>query len=209
MQLRRRIALLTSALVITAPALTACGFNMATDRENSTVAGANNRDGSVDVLNAVLVTAENGSARLVATYSNNNVEEAASVTDVQATDGDVTVKGFSPVEMKAYGNAVPKHSDPETLVKGDSVKRGGYVRLTFSFGDGTSSEVNVPVMAAWEEYAGWGPGCTSEERPEPVGPLQAHGEGAESEHAAEESHEASPSAIVEAAECAAPSASTH
>lgn len=176
MQLRRKIALLSSALVITAPALTACGFNWATDRENSTVAGANNRTGSVDVLNAVLVSSENGSARLVATFSNNSTDESATVTDVQgatgANDPKVTVTGFKPIDLDAYAMVAPVKDDTagEILVKGD-VERGGYVRLDFTFGDGSTEMVNVPVMAAWEEYDGWGPGGSGIERPKFSGPL--------------------------------------
>lgn len=198
MQLRRRIALLSSALVITAPVLSACGFDRATDRENSTIAGANNRTGSVDVLNATLVTTENGSARLVATFSNNAPKKPATVTGISAaSDADVTISGFKPIELEPYGMVAPKKSDAEILVEGD-VERGGHVRLIFSFADGTESMVNVPVMAAWEEYKGWGPGGSGEQRPEFVGPRSEHGAGHGEESSEESGHAEGDAATDEA-----------
>lgn len=186
MQLRRKIALLTSALVFTAPALTACGFDWATDRENDTIAGANNRTEDVDVLNAVLVATENGKARLVATFANNIQDAAVKVTDVTPGEGSegVTIEGFEPIEIAKYGMAAPSKDDPEILVVGNDVERGSHVRLVFEFSTGDSAMVNVQVMPAWEEYAGWGPGGGSEQRTERPG--ARHG----AEHATEDAPQA-------------------
>ena len=74
MQLRRSARLLTAtgALVLAASALTSCGFDYATDRVYTPGAGTNDRDGSVDVLGAVVVSAEDGSGTLVASFSNDD-----------------------------------------------------------------------------------------------------------------------------------------
>lgn len=198
MQLRRKIALLTGALVFTAPALTACGFDWATDRENDTIAGTNNRTKDVDVLNAVLVAAENGEARLVATFANNVQDASVEVTGVAPGEGSegVTIKGFKPFEIAKYGMAAPAKDDAEVLVTGDDVMLGKHVRLVFDFSTGESAMVNVQVMPAWEEYAGWGPGGASQERPERPG--AHHGEEhAEDAASATASAEATPSASHE------------
>lgn len=202
MQLRRKIALLTGALVFTAPALTACGFDWATDRENDAVAGTNNRTQDVDVLNAVLVATENGEARLVATFSNNVQDAPVEVTGVSAGEGSesVEIEGFKPIEIAKYGMAAPSKDDPEILVTGDDVVRGGHVRLVFDFSTGTSAMVNVQVMPAWEEYAGWGPGGGSEERTERPG--ARHGAGHAEEEASDEAH-SSESTDADASESAA------
>ncbi len=56
MHLRRTTALSVGSLLLAAPLLSSCGFNYATDRPNTVAAGANNRDGAVDVLGAVIVS---------------------------------------------------------------------------------------------------------------------------------------------------------
>ena len=75
MHLRRSLALATGALVLAVPALTSCGFDYATDRIYTQAAGVNDRDATVDVLGAVVVSAEEGSGIFVASFSNNNNEE--------------------------------------------------------------------------------------------------------------------------------------
>ena len=87
MQLRRSFALTAAALALTAPALTSCGFDYATDRYYTPANGANNRDGVVDVLGAVVVSTEPGSGTFVASLSNNSTTEATSFTELGATEG--------------------------------------------------------------------------------------------------------------------------
>ena len=50
--LRRTLATVAASLALVS-ALAACGFNYPTDRINNITAGANDRDGTVNVLNAV------------------------------------------------------------------------------------------------------------------------------------------------------------
>ena len=66
-----RLALSIGALVLAVPGVSACGFNYATDRENTIANGVSNKDGEVDVLNAVIVSSEDGSGTFIATLSNN------------------------------------------------------------------------------------------------------------------------------------------
>ena len=67
---RRNLALTIAALLFAVPSLASCGFNYATDREYSPAAGSNNQDGVVDVLNAVIVSQEDGSGTFITSLSN-------------------------------------------------------------------------------------------------------------------------------------------
>ena len=66
MNLRRALALGTAGLAATA-ALSACGFNYPTDRINNLVAGVDDRSGTVEVLNAAVVSQSDNSGTFVAT----------------------------------------------------------------------------------------------------------------------------------------------
>ena len=69
---RRKLATAIGALVLAVPALSACGFNYATDREYTPGNGPTTSDGVVDVLNAVIVADEDGSGTFIASLSNND-----------------------------------------------------------------------------------------------------------------------------------------
>lgn len=172
MQLRRKIALSAGALLFIAPALSACGFGMATDRVNEIVVGTDDKSGRVDVLNAVLASAEAGSARFVATFSNNDADKTHTVTGIEAGEGaDVQITGFTPVELAGNGLVAPeKSSEAEVIVTGDAVEAGGHVRIEVTFDDGHTARLNVPVVAANDDYEGWGPGGASAPKSEHQAP---------------------------------------
>jgi len=58
MQLRRPLALITGALVLSVGGLTSCGFDLATDRPYTPGQGVNAREGQVKLLSAVVVAAQ-------------------------------------------------------------------------------------------------------------------------------------------------------
>ena len=62
MQPRRSLRLVAGALVLALPLLGACGFDKATDRVYTPAAGTNYRSGDIDVLSAVIVSAQPGSS---------------------------------------------------------------------------------------------------------------------------------------------------
>ncbi len=192
MQLRRKTALVVSALVFTAPVLTGCGFEVATDRANDITAGANNHDGKLDVLNAVLISDEDGAARFIATYSNQDTENAVTITDLAAgTGAEATITGFTPVKVPASALVTPQIEDPKVIVEGKSrnftlesdsaqevtepITPGDYVRLVVSVSNGDEVELNVPVLGAWGEYAEWGQNGIALEQPVREAPA-GHGE---------------------------------
>ena len=71
---RRRLAAL--ALVLLVPGLGACQYQ--TDQVYQPGVGVNNRDGTVDVLGAVVVSSTDGKGTFVASLVNQDLEETES-----------------------------------------------------------------------------------------------------------------------------------
>ena len=146
MQLRRSFALTAAALALTAPALTSCGFDYATDRYYTPANGANNRDGVVDVLGAVVVSTEPGSGTFIASLSNNSTTEPASLTEITATEGgDLTAADFEPVEI-APGALVNLADPPAGLTLTGDFEAGDFVEVSLGFDNGERTSIEVPVV---------------------------------------------------------------
>ncbi len=149
MHLRRSLALATGALVLAVPALSSCGFDYATDRIYTPAAGVNDRDATVDVLNAVVVSAEEGSGVFIASFSNNSNEDEGIVESIE---GDATAESFEPVEIPVGGFVnLAEEGGPE--VTGDFAA-GDFVSVTIHFGDGERVQMDVPVVPNCDDYEG-------------------------------------------------------
>ena len=148
---RLRIALLFGALVLAVPGVSACGFNYATDRENNLANGANNKDGVVDVLNAVIVSSEDGSGTFIASLSNNSPDEAISMDSLSfGANSTVEVASFAPIEVPPHG-LVNLATEQGIKVSGE-FRAGEFVRLGVGFDNGETADLNVHVVAAEDEY---------------------------------------------------------
>lgn len=141
--LRRSIAVIALALT---PVLSSCGFDQPTDRVYTPGVGVNERSGSVDVLNALVVSGSDGSGTLVASLSNNDSAEADRLTEVAGSgeDAGLQVKGRA-VDVEA-GSIVSLPDDGEFSVRGDAVTTGAFLELTFRFERGDAVTVEVPVV---------------------------------------------------------------
>jgi hypothetical protein len=149
--LRRTLALATTALVLSA--LTSCGFDKATDRPYTPAAGVNNRDASVDVLNAVIVSAEDGSGTFIATLVNNDELEDASLESLEGLDQtQVTFSDFSPIEIPA-GGAVNLAEEGGIEVEGE-FEQGDFVPVSVQLGDGQRVEMDVVVVTNCGDFEG-------------------------------------------------------
>ena len=113
---RRSWALAAGALLLAAP-LSSCGFDNATERVYTPAAGANNRDATVDVLGAVIVSAEEGSGTFVATFVNNDQVEDGVVEGITPDDEAIQID-FSPVTVPP---ATPGTRVPEAVGVGVGV----------------------------------------------------------------------------------------
>ena len=144
MQLRP-LATATAVLALAVP-LSSCGFDYATDREYSPAGGANNREGEVDVLSAVVVSAAEGSGTFVASLSNNQDEEQT-LTGVSGDEGAaVTAAEFEPIAI-APGGLVNLAEPPADILLTGEFEAGDFVPLSVDFGNGERIMLNVPVVA--------------------------------------------------------------
>lgn len=172
MHLRRPAAvrLALGAVLLTAP-LTSCGFDLATDRVNTIANGTTDRDASVDVLNAVIVSAEEGSGVFVATLSNNDVDEPGTLEALSLDDPEAgEVSSFSPVEVEpgSYVNLAAE-DEPDIAVEGEGVVAGNVVPMTVEISGGQVLQMQVLVVPNCGDYEGIdGTGGECEEA-EPVG----------------------------------------
>ena len=158
---RRLVPAAAVALLLAAPALSSCAstnFDAQTDQYYTPSDGENNREGTVDVLHALIVSDEPGNGRLIAALSNTGDEEdeLTSVVGVgedesiqfTLTKGETAIPAGGMLQMADDGSAVVAVSGDE-----ESVAAGGYVRVSFTFANGEEAEVNVPVLAPGEDYA--------------------------------------------------------
>jgi hypothetical protein len=150
----RRVALAVGALVLAVPGVSACGFNYATDREYTPANGVNNKDGDVDVLNALIVSGEDGSGTFIATLSNNDRVQAASLESLSfGTNSTVQVAEFSPIEVPAHG--VVNLANGEGIKVSGDFGAGDFIGVSLAFDNGETADLNVPVVAEDDEYTGF------------------------------------------------------
>ena len=143
---RRRLAAL--AMVLAVPVLGACQYQ--TDQVYQPSVGVNDRDGTIDVLGAVVVSTSDGTGTFVASLVNNDLEKSDALTNVTAEDLQAQVT--APVEIKPE-SLVNLADMGAVSVTGENVRPGKFARLTLEFESGQQTEVNVPVVAAESIYA--------------------------------------------------------
>jgi hypothetical protein len=142
----RPLATAAAALALAVP-LSSCGFDYATDRDYTPAGGANNREGTVDILSAVVVSAAEGSGTFVASLSNNDDEEEQSFTGVSGDDGaEIEAGDFEPVEIPAGGLVNLAEPSADIVLTGE-FEAGDFVPLAVDFGNGERITLNVPVVA--------------------------------------------------------------
>ena len=166
MPLRRTLALAGATLAMVLP-LSSCGFDYATDRINAIQNGTDNRDASVDVLGAVIVSTHDGEGTFIATFVNNDIHQSNTVEGIVGTDGQqqVTAQDFNPITVDK-GSLVNLASGDQAPIKvTGQFTAGDYVPLSISFGNGEGVRVDVPVVTNCGTYEGLdGPAgdCTSD-----------------------------------------------
>lgn len=174
MQITRTTALTVGSLVLAAPLLAGCGEEYATDYIYTPAAGVNDRDGDVDVLNAAIVSTDGDTGTFIASLSNNSREDDAALEDITGVNpengstltfeipGDVELlpQGFVNLAYGIEGAAPgPGTVEAETVeasrigVSGDFAL-GDFVEVTLTFADGTTKEMEIPVLPNNDEYAG-------------------------------------------------------
>lgn len=168
--------LAAGALALSAPALAACSTDMPTDKVYNQAVGTNERHAStVDVLNAMIVSAKEGSGTFITTLVNNDNKEAGE--DSEATLTGLTVKVDDPETEDTEDFVVVEADVPEGLsvvagehltlakdfeggikVKGDfpddTLIPGEVVEVTLTFDGAASVTLEVPVVTNCGYHAG-------------------------------------------------------
>lgn len=149
MHLRRSLAPATGALLLVV--LSACG-TAATDRIYTPAAGVQERSGTVDVLGAAVVSAQPGSGTFVASFANNVTDANASVSSVEGVNAEELTGGDAQVEIPAGGlvNLADEGGIPVT----GEFQAGDFVAVTIEFGDGSSVQLDVPVVTNCDIWEG-------------------------------------------------------
>lgn len=150
---RRRLAATFAATTLLA--LSACGFEAQTNQQYQAAVGAN-LFGEVDVLNAVAVANDDGSATISAGFVNNTGAEQAlsSISATTLTGEELPVRGLRMLlplpkdQLASVGLA----SDSGGFRITEGVKPGYYVTLTFSFSDAAPVTIETPVVARTADY---------------------------------------------------------
>jgi hypothetical protein len=155
MKPRRSLRLVAGALVLALPLLGSCGFDKATDQVYTPGAGTNDRDGDVDILSAVIVSAQPNSGTFIASLSNNQADTDYTLTSI-AGAGDWTDLTIDPsdlsIDIPARGFVNLADEDPIT-VSGDFTP-GQVAELTLTFDSGDSETMDVPIVYACNYYEG-------------------------------------------------------
>lgn len=169
--LRRKLALTAGLLCLTAPVLSSCGFDYATDRPNVIANGGYDETGAgMRVLGAVIVANQNDQGTFIATLAVNpdkNVDgtspsswpsltalQQGAPAAVQVHDKATVEAGhFTPIAMG--GNGMANLGDPSVggiAVTGDFTA-GDVIPVQLTFSDGEDVTVQTPVVTQCGEYA--------------------------------------------------------
>ena len=143
---QRRVAI---AALLLAPVLTACGFNEQTDQVYQPAVGVNDRSGTIDILNALVVSGTDGSGTFAGTLVNKDQSQGDTLETVSGTGVTASRKT---VQVPA-GEAVPLGDSGAVSLKGTGIVAGKWVTLTFAFSSGQSTTIKVPVVEAAGDYS--------------------------------------------------------
>jgi hypothetical protein len=151
---RSRLTMIVAGALLPSALLAGCGMEYQTDRINTIGSGTNDREGSVDILGAVVIAGQDDLGVFAATLVNNDLSEPAALDGVQQTeqvgplDSDSTA---SAVEVPAGGRTSLFNEDA-IAVTGDFIA-GDFVDVTLQFDTGQVSTVEVPVVVPCRQYA--------------------------------------------------------
>lgn len=149
MQLRH----LAAGAAVLAFALSSCGFDYATERDYTVAGGVNDREGDVDVLSAVVVSAQEGSGTFIASLSNNDTDTEQTFTAVSGGDGaTITSSDFQPITI-APGGLVNLADPAADIVLTGDFTAGDFIPLAVDFGNGDRVMMKVPVVR--DDFGYW------------------------------------------------------
>lgn len=151
-------AIAVVALVFAAPAISGCGSTLwPTDEPYNPGVGVNDRAGSVNVLNALVVSGAPGSGTFIATLVNRDSATADQLISVDV-EGMTVGGGVNPalpasssLNLASAVGGVVVSGDPKLLAAGRFIS----VRLTFAKAEPVT--IKVPIVANRGPYADLAP----------------------------------------------------
>lgn len=131
------------------------GFDAQTNQQYQAAAGANSH-GDIDVLNALLVANEDGSATVSAGFVNNTDSDAklSSVSVTTLSGEELPVRGLRIALPVPEGvlTKLGQESDSGAFRVTEGAKAGYYVKVTFSFDGSSPVTIEAPVVTRTAEY---------------------------------------------------------
>lgn len=149
--LRRSLALGAAGLAATAT-LSACGFNYPTDRINNITSGVDYRNGTVDILNAVVVAQQPNSGTFVATFVNGSPTKTISLQSASGDNTSISSVQATPFSMQP--NSLRNLAATKGIPVSGTFALGQFVTISFQFDDGETANLDVPVVADDGQWAG-------------------------------------------------------
>ena len=146
---RRGLAL--AAVLLVVPGISACsnGFNEQTDQLYTPSAGVDDRSGTVDVLNALIVSGTDGSGTVIASLVNNDQDEDDTLRGVAGSGSDsnaqVTPGGDTTIPAGGLLNLATKG---QIEIRDARVVPGHVVEIRFTFDRGQAVTVRAPVVSS-------------------------------------------------------------
>jgi hypothetical protein len=146
-----RFRFLAATVVLLAPALVGCStnFKAQTDQVYIPGRGVNDRTSTVNVLNALVVSGEAGSGRVVATLVGvtDEADELLGVT-VDGTEAEIT--GEAEIGALGRNNLL---DDAEVTAEAEGIAAGDFVEVRFTFAEAEPVTLDVPVVPPVSEFA--------------------------------------------------------
>ena len=146
-----RLNLLAAGALLSSPLLVGCGFDYQTDQVNTISAGTNDRDGSVDVLGAVVIAGQDDLGLFVASFVNNDLEEPATFDGLEPTE-QISPEGEGEAQEITAAGSLSLFQTGGVEVSGDFTA-GDFVDVTLSFSTGQTTTVTVPVVTPCRQYS--------------------------------------------------------
>jgi copper(I)-binding protein len=152
-----RLLVATAALLATG-AVSSCSFGTTnfdaqTNQNYNPGEGALDRDGTVDVLNALVVSETDGTGRLIVGLANNDNAQDDALIGVSGPAIEVSGPSETPIPAGGFVQLADADASEAILVTGDEVDAGGHVEVTFEFEHADPVTVDVTVVPKEDDFA--------------------------------------------------------
>jgi hypothetical protein len=152
---RRGLAL--AAVLLVAPGISACanGFNEQSDQIYNPSAGVDDRSGTVDLLNALIVSGTDGSGTVIASLVNNDQVHDDTLRSVAGAgeDSNAQVRPGGETTIPA-GGLLNLATEGQIEIRDERVVPGKIVEIRFTFDRGRAITVRAPVVSAEDPVYG-------------------------------------------------------